>query len=103
MNIALTRPQNYLARLRAWYAISRSAFIGALIILILVLMTATVPLYSPYRPDAMDFMAPLGAPTTAHLLGTDNFGRDILRGLSTVIRFPWQWRWVRSVLVSWSG
>ena len=78
MNIALTRPQNFLARMRAWYAISRSAFIGALIILILVLMTATVPLYSPYRPDAMDFMAPLGAPTTAHLLGTDNFGRDIL-------------------------
>ena len=41
-------------------------------------MTATVSLYSPYTPEAMDFMAPLSAPTRAHLLGTDNFGRDIL-------------------------
>ncbi len=66
------------ARLRSWYEASRSAFIGATIILVLSAMTATVSLYSPYRPDAMDFMAPLSAPTSAHLLGTDNFGRDIL-------------------------
>ena len=67
-----------LSRLRAWYAASRSAFIGGTIIIVLVIMTATVSLYSPYKPEAMDFMAPLSAPTGAHLLGTDNFGRDIL-------------------------
>ena len=66
------------ARLRSWYKISRSAFIGATIIVLLSAMTATVSLYSPYKPDAMDFMAPLSAPTSEHLLGTDNFGRDIL-------------------------
>lgn len=66
------------ARLRRWYKASRSAFIGATIIVALSAMTATVSLYSPYKPDAMDFMAPLNAPTSAHLLGTDNFGRDIL-------------------------
>lgn len=65
-------------RLRGWYGASRSAFIGASIILVLSAMTATVSLYSPYEPDAMDFMAPLSPPTSAHLLGTDNFGRDIL-------------------------
>ena len=69
---------NPLSRLRAWYAASRSAFIGGTIIIVLVIMTATVSLYSPYKPEAMDFMAPLSAPTGAHLLGTDNFGRDIL-------------------------
>ncbi|MCY3781311.1 MAG: ABC transporter permease [Chloroflexi bacterium] len=66
------------ARLRGWYEASRSAFIGATIIVALSAMTASVSLYSPYKPDAMDFMAPLSAPTSAHLLGTDNFGRDIL-------------------------
>ena len=65
-------------RLRLWYAASRSAFLGGTIILALVIMTATVSLYSPYSPEAMDFMAPLAGPTGAHLLGTDNFGRDIL-------------------------
>ena len=67
-----------MARARAWYTASRSAFIGAAIILALVIMTATVSLYMPYKPDAMDFMAPLSGPSRAHLLGTDNFGRDIL-------------------------
>ena len=60
------------------YHASRSAFLGGAIILALIVMTATVPWYSPYSPEAMDFMAPLSAPTSAHLLGTDNFGRDIL-------------------------
>ena len=67
-----------LARLRGWYERSRSAFIGAFIIVALGVMTTTVSFYSPYKPDAMDFMAPLSGPTSAHLLGTDNFGRDIL-------------------------
>lgn len=65
-------------RLRGAFAASRSAFVGGAIIVALVVMTATVSLYSPYEPEAMDFMAPLSAPTAAHLLGTDNFGRDIL-------------------------
>lgn len=64
--------------LRRWYAGSRSASIGGTIIVALAILTATVSLYSPYKPDAMDFMAPLSGPTAAHLLGTDNFGRDIL-------------------------
>lgn len=67
-----------IARLSRWYQQSRSAFVGALIILALSLFTAAAPLYSPYKPEAMDFMAPLTGPSAAHLLGTDNFGRDIL-------------------------
>ncbi len=69
---------NPLAAARKMYHANRSAFLGGAIILALLVMTATVSLYSPYSPEAMDFMAPLSAPTGAHLLGTDNFGRDIL-------------------------
>ncbi len=71
-------PSNPLAATRKMYHASRSAFLGGAIILALIVMTATVSWYSPYSPEAMDFMAPLSAPTGAHLLGTDNFGRDIL-------------------------
>jgi len=64
--------------LRAWYRRSPSACLGSAILLALTLLTATVSLYAPYSPQAMDFMAPLSGPSGAHLLGTDNFGRDIL-------------------------
>ena len=33
---------------------------------------------TPYDPSAIDAAAKLQAPSAAHLLGTDNFGRDIL-------------------------
>ena len=69
---------NPLAATRALYRSSRSVFFGGAIILTLAIMTATAPWYSPYAPDAMDFMAPLSGPSQAHLLGTDNFGRDML-------------------------
>ncbi len=78
MKAKMKLPSNPLAALGKMYHASRSAFLGGAIILALIVMTATVPWYSPYSPEAMDFMAPLSAPTGAHLLGTDNFGRDIL-------------------------
>ena len=78
MKRQLTPLANPLNVLRKFYDASRSAFLGSSIICVLVILTATVPLYSPYKPDALDFMAPLSAPNGAHLLGTDNFGRDIL-------------------------
>ena len=77
MSSDLEQRRRPFARLRAWYATSRSAFIGGAIIIVLVILTATVSLYSPYKRDAMDFMSPLSSPTRAHVLGTDNFGRDI--------------------------
>ncbi len=78
MKAKMNLPSNPLAVTRKMYHASRSAFLGGAIILALLVMTATVSWYSPYSPEAMDFMAPLSAPTGAHLLGTDNFGRDIL-------------------------
>ena len=64
-------------RIRGWYSASRSAFIGGTLIILLVIMAFSAPLFAPYAPDAMDFTAPLSAPSSSHILGTDNFGRDI--------------------------
>ena len=34
--------------------------------------------YTPYEPNAMRIADRLQAPDASHLLGTDNFGRDVL-------------------------
>ena len=43
--------------------------------LLLLILLGSV--WTPYDPSAMDGHAKLQAPSLAHLLGTDNFGRDI--------------------------
>ena len=70
--------RNLYQRIHKVYITSRSAFIGTILIFFLILMAFTAPLYAPYQPEAMDFNAPLSGPSSTHLLGTDNFGRDIL-------------------------
>lgn len=42
---------------------------------------------SPYDPNAQDLFAMLEGPSAAHLLGTDNVGRDILSRLIAGTRF----------------
>ena len=39
---------------------------------------AAAPWLAPFGPDRQDILARLKAPSLAHWLGTDNFGRDIL-------------------------
>lgn len=45
--------------------------------------------YTPYDPDAMDGLHKFSSPSITHLMGTDNFGRDIfsrvLKGAGTTL------------------
>ncbi len=44
----------------------------------LILLTAIIaPHFSPYDPIATDFLAALQSPSKAHIMGTDNLGRDV--------------------------
>ena len=52
--------------------------VGAVLILLTALLALAVPLLAPYDPLANDYAAMLAAPSTAHWLGTDSFGRDVL-------------------------
>jgi peptide/nickel transport system permease protein len=55
--------------------------LGAFGMLIVLIMTVTgifAELIAPYSPTANDFAAMTEAPSWAHLLGTDQFGRDLL-------------------------
>jgi peptide/nickel transport system permease protein len=56
---------------------SRSALIGLVMIAILLALAAAGGLFAPYDPLAQSFMVQLQGPSSAHLFGTDQFGRDI--------------------------
>jgi peptide/nickel transport system permease protein len=52
--------------------------IGGFIILVMVVLAATAGWIAPYNPVENDYAAMISAPSAAHWLGTDAFGRDVL-------------------------
>lgn len=60
------------------YFKNKNFCVGFLLVSLLVLMALLSLVYTPYPPNEMDTANTLAAPSAAHLLGTDNFGRDIL-------------------------
>ena len=53
-------------------------YIGGAIAGLMTLMVIVSWFWTPYSPTAMDGTAKMQGPSAAHLLGTDNLGRDIL-------------------------
>ncbi len=60
------------------FARSRTALVGLIIILLLVLMAIFAPLLAPYDYKAIDPLNANLTPCRAHWFGTDTLGRDIL-------------------------
>jgi peptide/nickel transport system permease protein len=52
--------------------------VGLLILAVSFAFAAAPGLFAPYDPLAFDYVNLLKPPSAAHLLGTDNFGRDVL-------------------------
>jgi len=57
---------------------SRSARIGAIVLLGLVSVAVLAPVIAPHNPDSIDPSRILGAPNLAHPFGSDALGRDVL-------------------------
>ncbi|MBA3276024.1 MAG: ABC transporter permease [Chloroflexia bacterium] len=55
-----------------------SSAIGLFIVVFWVGCAIFWPFFAPYDPAAQDYGALLGAPSRAHLFGTDHIGRDVL-------------------------
>ena len=55
--------------------------VGAAIIVVMFVVAMASPVLAPYDPQAVDFGAMLSAPSRAHWLGTDAFGRDVMSRL----------------------
>ena len=52
--------------------------VGAALVVLTAVLALTANFVSPYDPLANDYAAMLAAPSRAHWLGTDSFGRDVL-------------------------
>jgi peptide/nickel transport system permease protein len=70
-------------RIRRWVVLRRAASarlapLGAVVMLAALAAAALAPVLSPYPPLKQDLAQSLAAPGRAHLLGTDNVGRDVL-------------------------
>src|SRR2546426_5862827 len=68
---------------RRWDALRRAARarlapFGAAVLIAALAVALAAPVLAPYDPYAQDLGSALQAPGRAHLLGTDNVGRDVL-------------------------
>jgi peptide/nickel transport system permease protein len=64
-------------RLHRLRGLPTSAKIGFAMLAILVLAAALAPLIAPYGQNQLDFSQQLAAPSSSHLFGTDDTGRDV--------------------------
>src|SRR5665647_230903 len=68
------------SRLKArhvWRSADVSSGVGALLLVIIVAAAVLAPLIAPYPPNTLDLVHALQAPSWAHLMGTDDVGRDV--------------------------
>jgi peptide/nickel transport system permease protein len=72
----LREPQRFVPLYRL--ARRPSALVGLIILVFWVLVAITWPAIVPHWPTDFDFLAKFSAPSSAHWLGADNFGRDVL-------------------------
>ena len=54
------------------------AVIGLVLIVLLVVTAICAPWLAPYPPNSINMAITLAKPSSEHLLGTDNLGRDVL-------------------------
>lgn len=67
-----------LQRIYRRFVRNKGGVVGFGILLVFFLVAIFAPWVSPHSPIEQDYGAALSPPTAKHLLGTDNFGRDVL-------------------------
>lgn len=60
---------------------NKLAVFSAILIVVFIILAILAPVLTPYEMEEMDLLARLAPPSKAHLLGTDELGRDVLTRL----------------------
>lgn len=60
---------------------NKLAVLGMVIIIVIVIMSVFAPVFTQQNPNQTDLMNIRGGPDAAHILGTDDLGRDIFSRL----------------------
>jgi peptide/nickel transport system permease protein len=84
MTTGIQHASRPLGRLRLVQTAARSDVLvaaGVIVLVLIVLAVVCAPLIAPYDPNAIDFNAVLQGSSPAHILGTDENGRDIFSRL----------------------
>lgn len=74
-------------RRRSSRSINMFLWIGAVLLVAFAVLAVLGEHIAPYDPNAQDLFAMLEGPSSAHLFGTDNIGRDILSRIIVGTRF----------------
>ena len=69
------------ARYRSWQRRYGLPALGGLLVIAWIVLAIAAPLFAPFPPDLVDVSVRLQPPGPAHLLGTDELGRDVLSRL----------------------
>lgn len=69
---------HYIVDILRRFRTNRYAMAGALIVLLLFIISFAAPLITGFAPDELDAYNVLQSPSSAHWLGTDELGRDVL-------------------------
>ena len=82
---AITTPDNEIVKKQSqikeiWrrFRLNKLAMVGFVIIAVLILVAIFADVIAPYDPAAANIANRLQFPSAEHLLGTDNYGRDLL-------------------------
>ena len=73
----LPKPQNPTKQFIKKFLRRKTAVIGLLFIIFILIIAVIGPSITPYDPNAYDYSAILAGPSAAHIWGTDEFGRDV--------------------------
>ena len=81
--LVVTAPRHMSTRRVAVHLLLRKGLFmfGAVVITLMIFMAVFAPLLAPYGPNVTDMQHSLAKPSSQHLLGTDNLGRDQLSRL----------------------
>ena len=80
---------------------SKIAIVGLVLVLFWVFVAIFAPFLTPYTPLEQDWKAPNQGPSRAHILGTDELGRDVLARLLHGARASLVVGWSSMILPCW--
>ena len=78
---ALTKKRNRKQMLRIFFGRGILVKVCTVFLILFVILSLLAPVISPYDPNQMDLLSKLKGPSSAHWLGTDYLGRDVLSRL----------------------